>query len=649
MANKIKGITIEIGGNTTKLDNALQGVNKTIYACNTELKDLNKALKLDPTNTELLAQKQDVLKKSIEASTSKLKDLKTAQQQMGSYNKLTEEQKEQYRALSVEIVKTESSLKNLNSELKETNKAKFEGLHNGLKKTGEIASKVVKSIAAVGAAVTAAAAGTAKALFDSANAVSEYGDAIDKESQKLNLSAENYQKLDYAMQSNGATIDSLSAGMKKIVGDLGDFSNGTKKAEDKYKSLGVSLKNTDGTLKSSEQVLFESINALSNMEDVTKRNALAQDIFGKGAAELMPLLNAGSESFNQLMEEAEKYGMVMSDDTVSASAAFNDSLTRLQKTAGGVKNKLVGTLLPGMTKLMDGFSGLLVGSEDASETIKEGISSIAESIQTTLPTIIESITNMIPILIPVINQILTTIVQVLADNLPMIIKSGMDLLLSLILGISKMLPDLVPVIIDCVLTIVDTLLDNLDLLIDAAIQLMIGIGSGLIKGIPKILEKIPEIIAQMVKSFVSLIPELFKVGEQLLDGLLDGLKNIGTKIWDAVKSVGSKIKDGFCNFFGIHSPSKLMADQVGSFIGEGVTEGIIEGIEETENKVNTAMKQLASGIETSVNPTINPTANTNPLIIQIENFINNRESDIQTLAQELEFYRRNNALAKGGN
>ena len=60
------------------------------------------------------------------------------------------------------------------------------------------------------------------------------------------------------------------------------------------------------------------------------------------------------------------------------------------------------------------------------------------------------------------------------------------------------------------------------------------------------------------------------------------------------------------------------------------------------------MSQLSSGIEASVNPTINPTANTNPLIIQIENFNNTRESDIQSLAQELEFYRRNSALVKGG-
>ena len=98
MASKIKGITIEIGGNTTKLESSLKDVNKAVYSANNELKELNKALKLDPKNTELLAQKQDILKKSISATTDKLNQLKEAQRQMGNYNQLTDNQKENYRA-----------------------------------------------------------------------------------------------------------------------------------------------------------------------------------------------------------------------------------------------------------------------------------------------------------------------------------------------------------------------------------------------------------------------------------------------------------------------------------------------------------------------------------------------------------------------
>ena len=93
MASNIKGITIKIGGETTELQKALKDVNKQVYSLNSDLKNLNQALKLDPKNTELLAQKQDVLKRAIEESTNKLNQLKLAQQQMGSYSKLTDEQK----------------------------------------------------------------------------------------------------------------------------------------------------------------------------------------------------------------------------------------------------------------------------------------------------------------------------------------------------------------------------------------------------------------------------------------------------------------------------------------------------------------------------------------------------------------------------
>ena len=118
MSKRIQGITIEIDGNTTKLNEALKGTQGVISATNTELKNLNQALKLDPSNTQLLAEKQDVLKRNIEATKEKLDTLKEAQRQMGDYNSLTEEQKENYRALSVEITKSENALKNMKNQLK---------------------------------------------------------------------------------------------------------------------------------------------------------------------------------------------------------------------------------------------------------------------------------------------------------------------------------------------------------------------------------------------------------------------------------------------------------------------------------------------------------------------------------------------------
>ena len=642
-SSKIKGITIEIGGNTTKLQDALKSVDKEVYSLNGDLKSLNQALKLDPTNTELLSQKQEVLARNIAASKDKLETLKEAQRQMGDYNKLTDEQKSSYNQLSLEIAKSENALKNLNEELKETNKAKLDGLKESLVKVGSVAASVSKAVVGIATGIIASSVASAKALFNAAKETSKYGDEVDKASQKLNLSAENYQKLSYAMEMNGTSIDSVSKGMKNIVSDLGKMSNGVAKANDKYKNLGISLKNSDGTLKNSQQVLLDSIDALAKMQDETKRNAMAQEIFGKSAAELTPLLNSGSKGIKELMQEAENYGMVMSDKAVKASADFDDSLTRLQGSFRGLKNRLTGDLLPGISKIMDGISKLMSG-QSFGKDIEEGIKSINNTIKKLLPTILNAITTIIPMLLPIVSDIILAISKTIMDNLPAIIKAGMEVIIALIKGIVKMIPDLIPTIIDCVITIVETLIDNIDLVIEAGLQLVIGIGKGLISGIPHLVSKVPDLVSSVFEKLKKGFEVVKDIGINIVKGIWEGIKSMANWLWEKISGWVGDVLGWFGDLLGIHSPSTVFRDKIGKNIGMGVA----VGIEDTIPEVEQAMNSLATGVETSVNPTINPTANTNPLYITIDKFYNNRGTDIQQLAEELEFYRRNSALAKGG-
>lgn len=641
-SSKIKGITIEIGGNTTKLQDALKGVDKQVYGLNGDLKSLNQALKLDPKNTELLSQKQEVLARNIAASKDKLETLVEAQKQMGDYNKLTDEQKSSYNQLSLEIAKSENALKNLNEELKETNKAKLDGLKESLIKVGNVAASVTKAVAGVAAGLIATAGATAKALFNAAKETAKYGDEVDKASQKLNISAENYQKLSYAMEMNGTSIDSVSKGMKNIVSDLGKMSNGVSSANDKYKKLGISLKDSNGNLKSSQQVLFDSIDALAKMQDETKRNALAQEIFGKSAAELTPLLNSGSKGIRELMQEAEDYGMVMSDKAVKASADFDDSLTRLQGSFKGLKNRMTGDLLPGISQVMNGISKLISG-QNFEDDLREGIESITQTIEQLLPTILDAIVKIIPMLLPIISDIITTIAQTIMNNLPTIIKAGMELLLSLIKGIANMIPNLIPTMVDCVITIVETLASNIDLIVEAGISILVGLIKGIVSAIPKLVAKVPEIIKKIVEGLKNGFSQIFDIGKYLIEGLWEGIKSMGQWLWNKIKGWGEDVLGWFGDVLGISSPSKKTRWQ-GQMIGEGYALGIEDMIPDVER----AMSELATGVETSVNPTINPTANSNPLYITIDKFYNNRQTDIQQLAEELEFYRKNSALAKGG-
>ena len=134
MANRIKGITVEIGGDTTKLSKALEGVNKDIKGTQTQLKDVQKLLKLDPTNTELLSQKHKLLADAVSATKEKLEVLKTAAEQANTALANGEISRQQYDALQREIIETENELKRLTTEANNS--------HTVLEKLGVVGEKM---------------------------------------------------------------------------------------------------------------------------------------------------------------------------------------------------------------------------------------------------------------------------------------------------------------------------------------------------------------------------------------------------------------------------------------------------------------------------------------------------------------------------
>ena len=173
MANRIKGITVEIGGDTTKLSKALEGVNKNIKNTQTQLKDVQKLLKLDPSNTELLSQKHKLLADAVTATKEKLETLKTAAEQANQALANGDISQEQYDALQREIIETEQELQNLQREAEASSTALAK-----LGQAGEMLEKAGDKIADVGTTLTThvtvpvMAAGTAAvktaAAFDSA-------------------------------------------------------------------------------------------------------------------------------------------------------------------------------------------------------------------------------------------------------------------------------------------------------------------------------------------------------------------------------------------------------------------------------------------------------------------------------------------------
>lgn len=169
MAGNIKGITIEIGGDTTKLDRALKDVNKNSRDLNKELRDIEKSLKFNPGNTELVAQKQRVLAESVENTKKKLETLKTAQEQAAEALARGDIGQDEYDALTREVIKAENQLKSLQGELTKTN-SKWNEVGEKLQTTGDKMTKVGEGMTKGVTAPIAAAAGLSVAAFNEVDA-----------------------------------------------------------------------------------------------------------------------------------------------------------------------------------------------------------------------------------------------------------------------------------------------------------------------------------------------------------------------------------------------------------------------------------------------------------------------------------------------
>lgn len=499
-----------------------------------------------------------------------------------------------------------------------------------------------KTLAGVfGAGVTAGVAGIVALtgeLKKQIDVVSQYGDKIDKNSQKVGMSYEAYQKWDYVLNLAGSSMDNAAMGVKTLTNTFDAAKNGSKSATATFQRLGMSIEDIQDL--SQEDLFGKTIEALQNVEDETERAALANDLFGRSGMELMPLLNQGAEATAAAVAEFENYNMAMSDEAVVASAAFQDSLTKLQGTMDGFKNNMIGTLLPGFTEVTNGFSDLVAGNDGATEAIKAGfesmitsltemiprfiellmslamgileaapeiIKALVQGIIETLPELVECITQVIteliatiismlpdilamgiellitlimgiveaiPELIAMLPTIITTIVQILMDNIGRIIEAGVQILIALINGLVAAIPELIQMLPSIITTIVSTLLENLPLIIEAAIQIMIALITGLITAIPDLIMALPQIIKAIWEGLQNV--DWAGLGKNLLNGIKNGFLSAVSGLWDAVIGAAKRVWQGVKDFLGIRSPSKLFEKTVGIQMIAGEIKGVEE-------------------------------------------------------------------------
>lgn len=380
MAQRIKGITVEIGGDTQPLNKALKDVSKTAASLNSELRIIDKLLKLDPTNTTLLAQKQEVLAKSIENTTKKLNALKSAQEQAKAQLERGEIGADQYRVLERQVISTENSLNRLQNEAQQTDEA-LNNAGDAAQKTG----KDMNSLSVGGVALGTVLGNVATKLLEFAgSAVTFLTDAVEETKEfRSDLS-----KLEQNAKAAGTGIDD-------VTDDLEYFVAITDETDSSVEALSNLLK-----AGFTGETLTDAVNNLSGavvaFPDTLKIESLAdslQETLATGEAtgqygELLERLGVNLEDFNKGLQkcttsaEKQQYavdilaknGMAdLNAQYKEANAdliAYSTAQTRYTETL----SKVGAAMQPVMTALTDTKTLLLEGMIPALETTGQALS-----------------------------------------------------------------------------------------------------------------------------------------------------------------------------------------------------------------------------------------------------------------------------------
>ena len=441
-----------------------------------------------------------------------------------------------------------------------------DGMKSGMANVGSIAKKGFGIAAAATGALVAGVTLATKALWEQAKATAETTDRIDKMSQKIGISREAFQEWDYVISQNGGNVDGLAIGMKKLSVLTDEAINGGEAQVETFKRLGISMETVKNS--SPEEVFELSIKALQGMEESAERTALANDLLGKSAIDLAPLLNATAESTQELKDQAREYGLVVSDEVVDAGVQFTDSLDKLKRTMEALKTTAIAELLPSFTMITDGFAGLVAGTSDGSEIgggielllqkleealpkllgfVEMLIQAIVPMIPTILQTFIEGMIKIIPSLIPVFFNAFLQIFQSLLKMLPQLVQMGMSMIVSLMQGIAQVLPEIIPTIVDVVLQMIEVLIENLPMFIEAGISIILGLVDGLIQAIPVIIEALPRIIGSIITAVIEAIPLLIEGAIALVLGLVQALPLIIMALVQALPTIIIAVVEGLVN------------------------------------------------------------------------------------------------------
>lgn len=645
MANKnIKGLTVEIGGDTTKLNDALKDVDSNGYKLQNNLKEVDRLLKLDPSNVELLAEKQKILSESVANSTEKLERLKSVQEQITQQYQNGEIDRGAYLAFKQELMTTEKQLDDFNDKLNDSGDAakksgvSMEALANGAKKAasavGKISAASVKALTSavnVGAkaltAYTGAITGAATAAFGLAANSAAMADDINTLSKVTGITTEQLQIYSMYSQQVDVSTETIAKSMQKLTKNMGDAAGGSATAAAKFEALGISVTDVNGNLRSNDEVFAEAIDKLGQIQNETERDAIAMDLFGKSAQELNPLILGGADAFREMGEAAKQNGLILSQEALDSLNAFNDSIDNLKTNVSAAGNILAGPFAPAFMEFTDLIGSSSVGiikdiaaifSGDAIDgtaltdklttfgqefavILTEQVPVFVEGFNTVILSVAQAVSETLPdtvmTLLPVFIDSCTNLISGLADNLPTLVPAiangAVTLFTGIINGLNQVIAKLTPMLPGMVRDITAALTAAVPTLITGAVAFFTGIIQGLAQALPDIIQGVVDLIPVICNELINSIPLIIDAGLQLFTALVEALP-------DAIVTIVAALPDIITNII------STLAEAIPLMIQAGIDllVALVDALPEIITNIVAAIPKIITSIVVAITTSI---------------------------------------------
>jgi hypothetical protein len=645
----------KVGLDTTEFKTGIAAMNRELRVLESGFRSSAAGLKdwaSDATGLEsrikTLNSAMDIQKQKVAATRAEYERIKAekgensraAQELEIKLNKETET----LGKMGVELQETEQSLEEMKTgsdeagdsvdemgnQTEETS-GKMEAFKSVLGGVGVAIGATVAVMIAIVAAIVAVTTAIGGLVFSSANAAAELTDL----SLKTGISTTRLQEMSYIGDQVGVSLDTITGAQARLVRSMNEGRDGAGDQAEAFKALGVSVTDSQGALRNTQDVFNETIDALGRIENPAERDALAMKLFGKSAMELNPLIKTGSDELARMAAEAHKVGAVMSEEDVAALEAFDDTLASLQAGLKGTLGTLAAAFLPGFEAVfgqiggyLEQFSAIVSGADGDFGKIAEGLTglvtqiatdvaaqapqmlaaglaivkSILDAIISALPSmlaagteilksLIEFIVAALPTLLDAGVQILLFLVDAIIQNLPMIITAALQAIITLANGLTAALPTLIPAIIEAIILIVNTLIENLPLLIDAALQLIMALTQGLIAALPILIAATPQILEALIQALMIIIPAILIVGAEILIALAGGLV---AAIPAETKRVGSAFLENMLVQAAVWA---IKAVDMGKKFVQGIISGITSAASALYSTVSDMVENMVGTVE----------------------------------------------------